>query len=94
MNSSKAQLILRNGQFTTLDRQNPQATAVAISDGRFIAAGNDDEVMRLADSNTQVIDLNRHRVIPGLIDSHLHLIRGGRTQLQPGITLGRRSLAG
>jgi predicted amidohydrolase YtcJ len=77
MNSPKIQLILRNGQFTTLDRQRPQATAVAISDGRFIAVGDDGEVMRLADSNTQVIDLNRRRVIPGLIDSHLHFIRGG-----------------
>lgn len=77
MNSSKAQLILRNGQFTTLDRQNPQATAVAISDGRFTAVGDDDEAMRLADSNTQVVDLNRRRAIPGLTDSHLHFIRGG-----------------
>jgi predicted amidohydrolase YtcJ len=77
MNSPKIQLILRNGQFTTLDRQYPQATAVAISDGRFTAVGDDSEVMRLVDSNTQVIDLNHRRVIPGLIDSHLHFIRGG-----------------
>lgn len=38
---------------------------------------NDNEVMRLTDGHTQVIDLNHRRVIPGLIDSHLHLIRGG-----------------
>lgn len=75
--SPKTQLILHNGQFTTLDRQHPQATAVAISDGRFIAVGDDSEVMRLADSNTQVIDLNHRCAIPGLIDSHLHFIRGG-----------------
>ena len=77
MNSPEVQLILRNGQFTTLDRQIPQATAVAISDGRFVAVGGDDEVMRLADSDTKVVDLNHRRVIPGLIDSHLHFIRGG-----------------
>ena len=77
MNSSKAQLVFRNGQFTTLDRQNPQAVAVAISDGRFVAVGDDDEVMRLADGNTQVVDLDHRRVIPGLMDSHLHFIRGG-----------------
>lgn len=77
MQNPKAQLILHNGQFTTLDRQNPQATAVAIDEGRFIAVGNDDEVMRFADDHSQVIDLNGRRVIPGLIDSHLHLIRGG-----------------
>lgn len=77
MNNLKAQLILRNGQFATLDRRNPQATAVAIADGHFIAVGNDHEVMHFADSATPVIDLNRRRVIPGLIDSHLHFIRGG-----------------
>lgn len=73
----KALRILRNGRFSTLDRQNPHATAVAIANGRFLAVGSDDEVMRLADSHTDVIDLNRRRVIPGLIDSYLHLIRGG-----------------
>lgn len=46
MNNPKTQLILRNGQFTTLDHQHPQATTVAISDGRFIAVGDDSEVMR------------------------------------------------
>ncbi len=76
MSSPRIQMILRNGQFTTMDRQNPHAATVAISDGHFIAVGNDDSVMHLADSSTQVIDLNRRRVIPGLIDSHLHFIRG------------------
>lgn len=52
MQSPKAQLILRNGQFTTLDRQNPQATAIAIDEGRFIVVGNDNEVMRLTDGHT------------------------------------------
>lgn len=77
MNNLKAQLILRNGQFATLDRRNPQAAAVAIADGHFIAVGNDHEVMHFTDSATPVIDLNRRLVIPGLIDSHLHFIRGG-----------------
>jgi predicted amidohydrolase YtcJ len=77
MSKPSAELILRNGQFTTLDRRNPQATAVAISNGCFSAVGDDDEIMRLASSNSQVVDLNRHRVIPGLTDSHLHFIRGG-----------------
>lgn len=76
-NGLEPRLILRNGLFTTLDRRNPQATAVAISDGRFSAVGEDSEVMRLAGNGTRVVDLNRRRVIPGLIDSHLHLIRGG-----------------
>jgi predicted amidohydrolase YtcJ len=70
-------LILRNGNFTTLDPGNPQATAVAISNGKFTAVGNDADVMRLSGSETQIIDLGGRRAIPGLIDSHTHIIRGG-----------------
>jgi len=70
-------LILRNGQFTTLDRSNPQANAVAIKDGRFLAVGSERDVMALAGSGNNVIDLKGRRVVPGLIDSHMHIIRGG-----------------
>ena len=70
-------LILRNGQFTTLDRSNPQADAVAIKDGRFMAVGLEREVMPLAGSGSKVIDLKSRRAVPGLIDSHTHIIRGG-----------------
>ena len=70
-------LILRNGRFTTLDRSNPQADAVAIKDGRFVAIGTERDVMALAGSGSQVIDLKGRRTVPGLIDSHMHIIRGG-----------------
>ncbi|KAE9654969.1 amidohydrolase [Pseudomonas sp. PB105] len=72
-----ADLILFNGQFHTVDRENPRATAVAIHQGRFVAVGTDGEAMALRGSGTQVIDLKGRTVIPGLNDSHLHLIRGG-----------------
>ena len=72
-----ADLTLRNGRFTTLDRSNPNATAVAISNGVFTAAGSDADVMRLARSSSRVIDLRGRRALPGLIDNHLHIIRGG-----------------
>ena len=72
-----ADLILKNGLFTTLDRGNPNATAVAIEMGGFTSVGLDHEVMQLAGPNTQIIDLKGRRVLPGLIDNHLHIIRGG-----------------
>jgi len=53
--------------------------AVAISAGKISAAGNDDEILRLRETGTQVIDANRRTVIPGLNDSHMHPIRGGLT---------------
>ncbi|WP_148057498.1 amidohydrolase family protein, partial [Pseudomonas brassicacearum] len=54
-----------------------QVSAVAIKDGRFIAVGSDVEAMALRGSATKVVDLQKRTVIPGLNDSHLHLIRGG-----------------
>jgi len=74
---SAPDLILHRGLFTTLDRSNPTASAVAIRDGKFIKVGSDAEVMRLAGPHTSVIDLEGRRVLPGLIDNHLHIIRGG-----------------
>ena len=72
-----ADLILFNGQLHTVDRENPRASAVAIKDGRFVAVGTDAEAMALRGDRTQMIDLKGRCVIPGLNDSHLHLIRGG-----------------
>ena len=72
-----ADIILTNGRFTTLDRRNPNPKAVAITQGKFSAVGDLDEVMAFAHADTQIIDLKQRRVIPGLNDSHLHLIRGG-----------------
>src|SRR5882724_6239793 len=70
-------LILHHGRVTTLDRSNPSATAVAIRDGKFVRVGNDADVLPLAGSDTRVIDLKGRRALPGLIDNHLHIIRGG-----------------
>lgn len=70
-------LILHNGKITTLDKKQPEVSALAIAEDKVVALGNDAEIMRLADNTTQVIDLNQRRVIPGLNDSHLHIIRGG-----------------
>jgi predicted amidohydrolase YtcJ len=72
-----ADVILYRGLLTTLDRSNPTASAVAIKDGLFTAVGDDREMMKLRGPSTKVIDLRGRRVLPGLIDNHLHIIRGG-----------------
>ena len=74
---STPDLILFNGRFTTLDRSRPSATAVAIAAGRFTRVGDDAEVLALAGPGTRRIDLRGRSVLPGLIDNHLHIIRGG-----------------
>jgi predicted amidohydrolase YtcJ len=73
----KADLVLLNGRCATLDRMRPAATAVAMKDGKFVAVGDETAVQPHRDDRTQVIDIGGRTVIPGLNDSHLHLIRGG-----------------
>jgi len=77
MTGQTPDLILHHGLFTTLDKSNPTASAVAVKDGKFLAVGHDKEVMALAGPTTKIIDLKGKRVLPGLIDNHLHIIRGG-----------------
>ena len=72
-----ADLIVYNAKVHTVDDKNPAATAVAIKDGKFIAVGNDAAVMQHAGDSTRLIDAHKKRVIPGINDSHIHLIRGG-----------------
>ena len=71
-------LILHNGKITTLDNAKPQVSAIAMAGGRITATGGD-ELLGTATDNTQRIDLKGRRVIPGLNDSHMHVIRGGLT---------------
>lgn len=77
METDIADLILLNGRFHTVDKSRPQAQAVAIANGKFLAVGDDSEAMRHCGQATRIIDLNHRTVVPGLNDSHLHLIRGG-----------------
>jgi predicted amidohydrolase YtcJ len=72
-----ADLILYNGRFSTLDHTNGSPEAVAIADGRFLSVGRARDVEATAAATTKRIDLHGRRVIPGLIDSHMHIIRGG-----------------
>lgn len=73
-----ADLILHNGQIVTLDPLRPQAEAIAIDDGIVVATGDDDTVLERRSDGTDVIDLGGRTVVPGLNDSHSHVVRGGR----------------
>jgi predicted amidohydrolase YtcJ len=72
-----ADLIVHNGRITTLDPSNPECSAIAVRDGKILATGDEAKVLAYRNAATNVIDLQGRRVIPGLNDSHLHLIRGG-----------------
>ena len=77
MSSPCPETILFNGKITTLYPQKPEASAIAFKDGKVLALGSDQEIKALVNDTTRQIDLKGRRVIPGLNDSHIHLIRGG-----------------
>src|SRR5260221_14038595 len=66
-----------NGLFKGIGTFDKKVTAVVIKNKKFLKFGSDDEILKLKDSNTKLIDLQKKIVIPGLNDSHIHLIRGG-----------------
>lgn len=75
-------LVLVNGRVSTLASRGdvpPDAEAVAIGSGRIQAVGTSAEMAAMAGSGTQVVDLEHRRVLPGLVDSHVHFVRAGLT---------------
>jgi len=72
-----ADLVVRNAKVYTGDRDQATASAVAIRDGVFIAVGDEADVAPHVGITTRIIDGRGRRVIPGLNDSHQHVIRTG-----------------
>jgi len=66
-----------NGQFKGVGIFNKKITAVAIQNKTFFKFGSTEEILKLKTDKTSVIDLKNRIIIPGLNDSHLHIIRGG-----------------
>ncbi|MFI5640465.1 amidohydrolase [Streptomyces goshikiensis] len=72
-----ADLLVRNAKVFTGDPDRPEARAVAVRDGRVVALGDDHDLAAFVGPATKVVDALGRRVVPGLNDSHLHVIRGG-----------------
>lgn len=83
-----AELVLTHGVVYTLDAAAPWAEALAIAgDGRLLAVGSQEQVMRHRGPDTRVVDLHGQLVLPGFHDTHVHPVTGG-------IELGQCALAG
>ena len=76
-------MVIFNAKVLTMDDAQPRATAVAVANGRIVAVGGH-EVATLAASRR--IDAGGRSLLPGFVESHLHLVLGGAelTQLQLG----------
>jgi predicted amidohydrolase YtcJ len=72
--SPYADVIFANGSVVTVDEAFSIQQAIAVKDGRIIATGNNDEVLSHQGDDTLVIDLDGRTIVPGLQDSHIHLL--------------------
>jgi predicted amidohydrolase YtcJ len=77
LRANPADMVLVNGRIVTLDGTSSIAEALAIAGDRIAATGSSDQMRQLAGADTRIVDLGGRMVIPGLIDSHIHLIRAG-----------------
>ncbi|MDH4304894.1 MAG: amidohydrolase [Nitrospira sp.] len=76
-NRIEADRLLINGRIATQDERRSFAEALAIRGDRIVATGSTDDLLKYRGARTTIIDLGGRTVIPGLNDSHLHVIRGG-----------------
>ncbi|WP_044871799.1 amidohydrolase [Pseudomonas sp. LFM046] len=72
-----ADLILHNGKVYTAEPGQALQQAVAVENGRIVAVGSDAEVLKLKQADTQLLDLGGKVLMPGFIDSHAHVMKGG-----------------
>ena len=79
------ELIVINADIRTADPIRMRASAFAVEDGKFTAVGTNEELSKLIDSNTRVLDAEGKSILPGFIDSHTHLSSG--TKIVTGINL-------
>src|SRR6185437_11417684 len=73
--------VLVNGKIFTANPLQPYAEAVSIRDGKILAVGNRHDVDASVGGDARVIDLGGKMLLPGLIDSHVHAVLGGVSQL-------------
>lgn len=75
------ELAVLNGTVYTVDDRQPRAEALGVRQGRFVAVGSNDEIRKLVDRDTQIIDASGMTVVPGFIDAHTHPADSGVYEL-------------
>jgi predicted amidohydrolase YtcJ len=74
--ANEADLVIKNAQIFTASQNIRDAEAVAVKDGRFLAVGTNDEIHRYIGPNSTIIDVSGKSILPGFIDSHIHISSG------------------
>ena len=78
----RADLILTGGRIITEDAHGSIVEALAIVNGHITAVGSNAQILPMADSTTQIINLHGRAATPGLMDAHIHLADGGMDRLR------------
>ena len=91
-NEQGADLIVTGSKVVTLDPSETMAQAIAVSDGKILKVGTDDEVQATAGAKTTQLAADGKLVVPGLIDGHAHMDREGLKDVLPSLS-GCRSIA-
>ena len=76
-----ADVVYKNGFVYTVDVASSRAEAFAVADGKFLAIGSNDDMKAVTGKDTKVVNLKGRMVMPGLIDNHIHALRGALTAL-------------
>ncbi len=79
--AGKADVVYRNGFVYTVDGVRSRAQAFAVRDGKFVAVGSNEDMKAVTGRNTKVVNLRGKMVMPGLVDTHIHPVRGALTAL-------------
>ena len=90
----KPDLILTGARVLTMDPARPRAEAVALGAGRILALGRDAEIAAMAGPGTRRVAAGGRTLLPGFVESHLHLVLGGEelSQLHLGHVEGAAAL--
>ena len=84
-----ADLVLEHGRVVTVDPAHPEAQAVAVSAGRILAVGRDQDLQRYVGPRTQIVDLQGRLLMPGFIDAHAHFMGIGEALKELDLTKAR-----
>ena len=75
--ATKADTVIRNANVITMDPNRPRVQALAMSNGRFIGLGSNEDVEMFVGPGVKVMDLRGKTVLPGFIDAHIHVLNSG-----------------
>ncbi|HXG92089.1 MAG TPA: amidohydrolase [Blastocatellia bacterium] len=79
--TKKAEIIFKNGNIYTVNEKQPRAAAIAVTGGKIIFVGSNEDAAKYEGNATRIIDLKGNTVVPGLTDSHYHLMGVGEREM-------------